>query len=123
MSQQIPPFNGINISYTCQCCGDPHAGQPVRAPAGIMLGKVMMEKYVCPGCQADHHKNLKKGFWGADKVTVKPGECPGCNHNLKDGRSYPAHLDLNPDGTWTMVRLCTPCFGEYKAVCVENMKS
>jgi len=118
-----PPFNGIQISYPCQCCGDTHVGAPVRSPSGIVMGNVMLEKHVCTDCQLQHAQNLKDKFWGESSEKPKPGECHGCNCDLTGEKSHPVHASLNKDGTWRMGRVCATCFAEHVDICRENMKA
>lgn len=110
------------FTYTCNSCKNSTRGMPRRAPSDKIFGRSMLEVLVCRDCEQKHALNIKNGFWGMDKVPTKGKTCTACPGEL-DGQHGLAHVEPNPDGSWRLARVCAPCFGEFAAVCRENMKS
>lgn len=119
MTKNNAPFNQPSVTYNCQCCGDLHVGAPIKAPSGVVLGKVMSERYVCAECLDRYASGIKMGFCGTEPIQHQPGRCPGCSCELEAGDNHIAHIEPNSDGTWKKWRVCTQCFNEHAACCRE----
>ena len=103
--------------YNCQQCKRRHKGDGLRAPGKHVMGVVVMEQYVCSGCQKKILDSLS-AFWPWDECAMD--QCAKCKTKLEDQSAMKAHLDLDDSGNWRMVSVCKSCFAEFTDICKKN---
>ena len=107
-----------HFRYNCQRCDAVVAGQLYSAPGSHLMGRAMLEQFVCLACATAHRDHMLSNFW-AEAGTPDNVSCGSCGDKLEQGKNFIVHHNMSDSAKWSLAHVCEDCFVDYKSICKD----
>ena len=104
------------VPYACAKCGV-HSSDGIarRAPGKQVMGRALIEQFVCSACQGLYVAAIEKLFAGGS--SADPTKCSRCRNGFGQQGPFYAHRHPVLTEEWKIVTVCHGCFEVYCAEC------